>query len=114
VGIRAAPSGELSVKNIEGVGRDLRNVDVEERRQVAGHDAAVLLERVRRPAPFLRGDPLRCEVAEGSSRRRLIAVGQLDCPAVALRLGVPLPGGPHDTGAVALLSGQRISAEIGT
>ena len=108
---RAASSAYRTSRGARG---DLGDVDAVERRQVAGDDPAVLLERVRRPAPFLHGDPLRGEVAEGSSGRRRIAVGQLDRQRSPLRLGVPLPSGPHDTRAVALLSSKRIPAEIRT
>jgi hypothetical protein len=107
-----ATSGELGVEDVEGVSGDLGDVDAVERRQVPGDDPAVFLERVWRPAPFLHGDPLRGEVAQGSRGRRLIAVGQLDRPAVALCLGVSLPSGPHDTRAVALHASQRRSRVV--
>jgi hypothetical protein len=106
--------GELGVENVDGVRGDLRDVDVVERSQVAGDDPSVLLERVRRPTTLLHGDQLRGQLAEGLRRRNLIGICQLDGPAVALRLGVPLPCGPNDTRAVTLLASERVPAEIGT
>jgi hypothetical protein len=40
-------SGELRVEVVEGLGADLRDVAIAERRQVAVDDAAVLLQRRR-------------------------------------------------------------------
>jgi hypothetical protein len=53
----------------------LGDVDVVERRQVAGDDPAVLLERDGRPAPLLHGHPLFGKVTEGppGMRRLLVA-----------------------------------------
>jgi hypothetical protein len=86
VGADAAAGGELGVEDVERVGGDLGDVDVVERPQVAGDDPAVLLERVRRPAPLLDRDPLCAEVPERARRADHVTVGELDRPAVALRL----------------------------
>jgi hypothetical protein len=91
VGTRAAPSGELGVENVEGVGRDLRNVDVVQRPQIAGDDPAVLLERVGWPPALLQGDQLCSEVSEGPTRMRSVLLSEFDLPGVRLVPRVPLP-----------------------
>jgi hypothetical protein len=67
------------------VGRDLRNVDLVQRRPVAGDDPAVLLERVWRPPSLLHGHPLLGEVAEGPARMMRLLLAQLDFHALAWR-----------------------------
>jgi hypothetical protein len=88
---RAAPSSQLGVENVEGVGRDLRNVDVVQRPQIAGDDSAVLLERVGSPATLLHGDPLLGQVAEGPARMRSVLPAEFDLPGVRLVSCIPLP-----------------------
>jgi hypothetical protein len=66
VGAGAAPGGKLGVEHVERVRGDLGDVDVMEHPQVAGDDAAVLLERVRGPPTLLDRDPLGAQVSEGA------------------------------------------------
>jgi hypothetical protein len=67
----AAPRGELGVEDVEGTGSDLGEVDVVEWGQVASDNPPVLLQRGRRPAPFLQGNPLcgTCPERVRGSRR---------------------------------------------
>jgi hypothetical protein len=114
VGARASAGAQLRVEDVEGVGGDLRNVDVVQRTQVAGDNPPVLLQSVGRPAPLLYVKPLRSQVAERASARDRIAVSQLDGPAVALRLGGSLARGLDDTRGVLLLAGQRVPTKVRT
>jgi hypothetical protein len=97
--------------DVEGVGRDLRNVDVVERRQIAGDDPAVLLERVRWPASFLHGHPPLGEVAEGNPRMRRLLLAQLDFPRARLALGIALPRGANGRGGPRRAR-ERVSARV--
>jgi hypothetical protein len=90
VGARASAGAQLRVEDVEGVGGDLRNVDVVQRTQVAGDNPPVLLQGVGRPAPLLYVKPLRSQVAERASARDRIAVSQLDGPAVAFAASSPI------------------------
>jgi hypothetical protein len=92
-GARAAAGGELGVEDVEGVGGDLGHVDIAERSQIAGDDAAVLLERVQWPAALLDRDPLGGEVAEGTPGVGGVLRTEVHFPSVGLMLGLPLACG---------------------
>jgi hypothetical protein len=79
---------------------------------VPSDDAAVFLERVRRPAALLNRDPLGGKVTERTRGHSGDAVLELNTPAVALGLGIPLASRLHYPGAVFLLAGQRVPAEV--
>jgi hypothetical protein len=110
VAARAAAAGELGVEDVERVGGDLGDVDVVEGAQIAGDDAAVLLERVRRPAALLDRDPLGGEVAEGPPRVRRGVLAEFHFPGVGLVLGVPLADGVDRPRGPALGAGERVAA----
>jgi hypothetical protein len=107
-----APSGELGVVNVEGVRRDLRNVDVVQRPQIAGDDPAVLLKRVRRPATLLHRDPLLSQVAEGPVRMRSVLLAEFDLPGVRLVPCVPLPCRLDGLGRPPPSAGQGVTAHV--
>jgi hypothetical protein len=85
------PLPTIDVVDVKGVGRDLRNVDVVQRPQIAGDDPAVLLERVGWPATLLHGDRPLGEVAEGPARMRSVLLAEFDLSGVRLVPRVPLP-----------------------
>jgi hypothetical protein len=93
-GARAAAGGELGVEDVEGVGGDLGHVDIAERSQIAGDDAAVLLERVQWPAALLDRDPLGGEVAEGTPGVGGVLRTEVHFPSVGLMLGLPPVASP--------------------
>jgi hypothetical protein len=97
---------------VEGVGRDLCDVDVVQRPQIAGDDPAVLLERVGRPASFLHGHPLLGEVAEGPARMRRFLLEQLDFPRARLALGFALPRGVDGRGGPRPGAREWVSARV--
>ena len=107
-----APSGELGVVNVEGVPRDLRNVDIMQRPQIAGDDPAVLLERVGWPATLLHGDPLLGQVAECPTRMRSVLLAEFDLPGVRLVSCVPLPCRLDGLGRPPPSAGQGVTPHV--